>query len=106
MAYTWKDGELITAEKLNNTGNGVLVVNMNKIEDGDTDTFTLDKTWQEIFDACSTRGVVVKYMTASNYFLTSIEQLQGGSGLYSVFLMKEEYTTESPNGYPTNGGSR
>jgi len=118
MAYekqTWTTGEVITEEKLNhiedgiaNAGDGVLVVNMNQTKDGDIDVFTLDKTWQEIFDACSTRGAVVKFMTASDYFLTSVEQLRGGSdyGLYSVILMKEEFTTESPNGYPTNRGSK
>ena len=49
MAYKWKDGEVITAEKLNNTGN-VMVVN-------DNDN-TLDHTWQEIFDVINTGGFV------------------------------------------------
>lgn len=42
MAYTWKDGELITAEKLNNTGGSgeLTVVNANLIEDWDEDTGT------------------------------------------------------------------
>ena len=45
MAYTWKDGELITAEKLNNTGGGgeLIVVNANLIEDWDEDTGSVER---------------------------------------------------------------
>lgn len=48
MAYNWQDGEIITAEKLNQTG-GILVVNA--MYDSELHNTTLDKTWQEIYDA-------------------------------------------------------
>ena len=58
MAYTWTDGELITAEKLNNTGGGVLIVNANYDESTQVDT--LDKTWQEINAAFPNNTVLIK----------------------------------------------
>lgn len=51
MSYNWTTGEKITAPKLNSTGN-VMVVH------ADDATLTLDKTWQEIYDA-SRIGLVV-----------------------------------------------
>ena len=53
MAYTpttWAAGDKVTAEKLNNieqgiVNAGILIVNENQ------ETYTLDKTWQEIADA-------------------------------------------------------
>lgn len=52
--HTWETGETITAEKLNNleqgiTNAGILVVN--GVYDEQANTVTLDKTWQEIFNA-------------------------------------------------------
>lgn len=48
MGYTWTDGELITATKLNNTGgSGVLICN-SSMSNG---VYVLDKTAQEIYDA-------------------------------------------------------
>lgn len=48
MGYTWTDGDLITADRLNNTG-GVLVCNSSYSQD--VGTYVLDKTAQEIYDA-------------------------------------------------------
>ena len=48
MSYTWTDGELITAEKLNNTGaSNILICEASFDGDG----YILDKTTQEIYDA-------------------------------------------------------
>lgn len=50
MAYNWQNGELITAEKLNQTGDELsdtLIVNVT----GSNGTTIFDKTYQEIFDA-------------------------------------------------------
>ena len=50
MAYEWTNGELITAEKLNETGGGALIVNV--LYDPELfGTYTLDKTWNEIYNA-------------------------------------------------------
>ena len=54
MAYTWTDGELITAEKLNETSK-MMVVN----EDANG---KLDKTWQEIYDALEKNTLVLAKM--------------------------------------------
>ena len=59
MAYTWTDGELITAEKLNNTGGGVLVVNATTTTSEGRTVTTLDNTWQEIYDAVMSTGAVI-----------------------------------------------
>ena len=61
MGYTWTDGELITATKLNNTGgSGVLVCNSSY--DQDEGTYVLDKTVQEIYDALlAGTPVYIKY---------------------------------------------
>ena len=58
MAYTWKDGELITAEKLNNTGGGSgLVVNVTTETQGDATIYTMDKTAREII-TCFESGMM------------------------------------------------
>lgn len=51
MAYTWTNGEVITAEKLNQTGDGAyfLVTISQDLEDN----FTMDKTLDEIYTAYS-----------------------------------------------------
>ena len=52
----WSDGDVITAEKLNKLENGmaqtgsVLIVHINE--------GTLDKTWQEIYDAMNIESIV------------------------------------------------
>ena len=57
MAYTWTDGELITAEKLNNTGNGSLVVNVTAEIQDDVTIYTMDKTAREII-TCFESGMM------------------------------------------------
>lgn len=49
MAYTWTDGELITAEKLNNTGGGVLIVT--PTFDSNKEIYVMDKTFGELYNA-------------------------------------------------------
>lgn len=68
MAYTqtvWQDGDLITAEKLNNmeagigSAGGALIINDN---DG-----TLDKTWQEIWDAAEAgKTIILRIVSVSS----------------------------------------
>lgn len=58
MAYTWTDGELITAEKLNQTGGSSgLVVNVATETQGSATIYTMDKTAREIV-ACFESGVL------------------------------------------------
>lgn len=108
MAYTkntWTDGDIVTSEKLNhmedgiaNADGGVMVIN-------DTDN-TLDKTWQEIYDAmaqgilCVVRkdegtleGGIEAYIVTLVYL--SIDE-------YRVGISKDEipYSASSATGYP------
>ena len=62
MAYTWKDGELITAEKLNNTGSGGLTI-VNVVADGSDNAppvvRSIDKTPGEIIAAIEAGNYVI-----------------------------------------------
>lgn len=58
MSYeptNWKDGDLVTSAKLNKMeqgiANGTLVVHLTLSNDGNT--ATMDKTWQQMYDADS-----------------------------------------------------
>lgn len=85
MAYTWKDGELITAEKLNNTGSGGLTI-VNVVADGSDNAppvvRSIDKTPGEIIAAIEAGNyviarVVINYPDASYpdlYFLNPPKQ--------------------------------
>ena len=64
MAYTkqtWNNGDIITADKLNHIEDGIanagglFVVHANEI-DGN---LTMDKTWQEIYDALASDALVI-----------------------------------------------
>lgn len=50
MAYTWADGELITAEKLNNTGNEVLIVKFT-VDESTFGNFLYDTPYATILNA-------------------------------------------------------
>lgn len=65
MGYTWTDGELITATKLNNTGgSGVLICNSSY--DDNAGVYVLDKTVQEIYDALlAGTPVYIKFLYGS-----------------------------------------
>lgn len=52
MSYTWTNGELITAEKLNQTG-GKLTINVTRGTGDYAYHFIMDKTGEEIYTAFS-----------------------------------------------------
>ena len=56
MAYTWTNGEFITADKLNATGDGFIVVHISEDEEHN---FVVDKTYAEIAEAFETPGVAI-----------------------------------------------
>lgn len=109
MSYTkttWANGDVITAEKLNNLENGVvgafpLVVEVTI----NGYTATLGNTWQEIHDALAL-GVPC--------FSHSVNEGSSAAGLSLItsayydneYYMVEDgfgsYTTDSANGYPVN----
>jgi len=66
MAYNktnWKTGDVISAEKLNNIEDGIAgasgMLVVNSTTDENTLITSLDKTWQEIYDAMLTGGAIV-----------------------------------------------
>lgn len=106
MSYTkqtWATGDTITAEKLNHMeggiagAGGVLVVGLQ--EDGQT----LNKTWQEIFDAMSAGSIaVVKTIEDENsitYYQVNTAFLEQGQ--YTILAgANSEYVASSADGYP------
>lgn len=107
MAYvkqTWQTGDTVTSAKLNHMEDGIaaaggaaLVVNC------DSETNTLDKTWQEIHDAFIANGVVV----ADGNFRVSVSVVLTAHGQYLVgtsnsrLYPERSYLATSANGYPS-----
>ena len=106
MSYTkreWATGNVVGAVDLNRMeqgiedSRGVLVVN--SVYDSNTETYTLDKTWQEIYDAFP---FVIEYY--------NVHETNGKMNIFSVRIEDnvyvvggfEDYRTSSANGYPTN----
>ena len=85
------------------SGGGVLVVTV------DNQTWTLDKTWQEIYDAASTSAVVLVYEQneAKGQATLATVQAEGFGAYYVAYFMdngqRASYYTTSANGYPTYG---
>lgn len=71
MAYTWTNGELITAEKLNNTGGGydvVIKTTATTLSGVNTSNTVLEKgSWADIVDICRSGRVPSVYMYGYNY---------------------------------------
>lgn len=113
MAYTkntWKTGDIVSSQKLNHMEGGiagayeVMVIN-------DTDG-TLDKTWQEIYDAmvagtfCVVKKVEQKIGNtyARNYPVVEAvnNEMDGTYNVSTTFNNQSgvKYTTTSATGYP------
>ena len=108
MAYepkAWECGDVITAEDLNHLEQGVanagggsapLVVNVEwTTDEHNNDVGTLDKTWQEIFDAYPNAYLMddgIKYI---------IITVGSEGGQYGVESRVDMFTANDPNGYPT-----
>lgn len=99
MAYTWTNGEVITAEKLNNTC-GILIVHANG--DDTTQTETLDKTWQQICDAPV--AFLVRDFELGIDKSVALLNAVGVDSNDKYFVSSNDfhnaYMAESPNGYP------
>lgn len=67
MSYNWQNGQIITAEKLNNNCK-IQFVNIS--EDTENQTFYLDKNWQQIKNIYDAGGIVyVKFIEEdANFF--------------------------------------
>ena len=121
MAYekqTWTTGDVITQEKLNHMedgiadadGGGVLVVNATTTTSEGRTATTLDKTWQEIYDASLTCSVIVRTMVQSETGfsgwsfapLEAVVQNPSSSPAYmvGVYGNEEPFVANSPSDYP------
>ena len=115
MSYekqTWTTGDTITAEKLNHMedgieNNGTLVVNAVESDD----IITLDKTWQEIYDAFPNvyilETIVEDNMSGTakeNIAAVSFGEEQGET--FYIVASSHQYIANSPNDYPSNDGGK
>ena len=82
------------------SGGGVLVVNLVMNQDGNN---TLDKTWQEIFDA---DYAIIRYKDATSEYYNLVMNCNVYDGVYYVIslsdsvLHEEVYVASSASGYP------
>lgn len=110
MSYekqTWQTGDVITANKMNHMEDGIasnesssntLVVTV--IDDSEQERSVLDKTWQEIYDAFSTRNVVLvqeglKRSLMQIYMAT-------GSSYVAEFYNDFIFYADTANDYPSS----
>ena len=110
MSYTkqtWATGDVITTDKMNHMEDGIasnesssntLVVTV--IDDSEQERSVLDKTWQEIYDAFSTRNVVLvqeglKRSLMQIYMVT-------GSSYVAEFYNDFIFYADTANDYPSS----
>lgn len=107
MSYeknTWAKGDVITANKLNHMEDGIAdggVLIVNAIHDEQTETTTLDKTWQQIYDA--TYPMLIQTDPTNldaNKAFRYPEEVFVEDSVYKVAVGLIIYTTDSPDGYP------
>lgn len=119
MAYekqSWKTGDVVTSAKLNHMedgiGNagGVVTIGVSHIEDN----FTLDKTWQEIYDTlregvlCITQDDGLDGTSVASIGLITSAGItpDGHYYVYAIYsgaagITSMEYTADAPDGYPS-----
>lgn len=105
----WKSGDVVTSAKLNKLEQAVagcsLVVHTTTEGDDDTGyVTTMDKTWQEIFDAFSTGASVVVVIGETEAYNVTLASIEDGE----VYVVKanKSYITDSASGYPAIEGGR
>ena len=95
MAYTWTNGELITAAKLNQTGGGGGIFYV-----GENDSI-LDKTWAEIYAAMDNNIVIIKSSAVDNISLNYIASAYtDGEAYYITDFWGTVYIATTENDYP------
>lgn len=106
MSYTpteWHGGDVLSAEAMNkiengiaNAGSGALEVRIETSQDGNTTT--LDKTWQEIYDAFPNVYIYIEddAFTGKNLILSVGYENE----TYSINIDGSTFVTDSSDGYP------
>lgn len=111
MSYTkttWSDGDVITVEKLNNIESGVENANSSgSILVAHRASDTLDKTWQEIYDAISAMIPIYCFQEIEDdygftYIVDQITSVSYSSenNKYYVEGYQSNYIASSPSDYP------
>jgi len=110
MSYTptnWKSGDVVTSTKLNkleqgvaNAGGGSVLVATLNVGEG-----TLDKTWEEIYEAFGTTGAVIARpqgapAPASLESISEIGYAPKSRTYYLTTAGGSEYATTTADGYP------
>lgn len=116
---TWKNGDVITEDKLNHMEDGIAnaggaLIVKEKSYDESTGRAILDKTWKEIKSAMD-RGTIVLYRSETSgasvnamYSIFTNYNVSAEEDSYKLsvydFSMKQSvlYTTDSENGYPAH----
>lgn len=101
MSYTkreWATGNVVGAVDLNRIENGIEdsrgILVVNAVYDSENDSYTLDKTWQEIYDAFP---FVIEYQNALG--------MEGKSNIISVGTNSSDYIVETGLSFITNSAS-
>ena len=110
MSYTkttWSDGDVITAEKLNNIESGVenagiFIVNANE--------GVLNKTWQEIYNALNNNIpaylIIKDDINDVGFYLITQVHFDNTTSKYYVNSDFSQYTADSASDYPNTGNDR
>lgn len=117
MSYektTWQNGDVITAEKLNNLENGVeaaeggtaapiMVIELLDTPGG----FRFNKTFKEVFQHVQSGGLAYVYRSGFNYMYAGIVvQVNNNNNYYGVAITQNNqipsgYTCTSEDDYPS-----
>ena len=110
----WKTGDVVTSAKLNKLEQGVansgVVVHITITQEGNTITYTLDKTYRQIKDALESGVLPIILEDGGNglyrvsgvtYFGFNASQNVYGVGVNSGVLTDAPLTTSTEDGYPT-----
>lgn len=113
MAYTkntWRTGDIVSSQKLNHMEDGIansenvfIVGGVSLDENGDP-IGTLDKTWQEIYNALQSKVCIVVYVSDNEIMQFRIEgsMYDYSANAYKVSAGQAIFTTASRDGYPSS----
>ena len=115
MAYTkntWQTGDIVSSAKLNHMEDGiansenVFIVGGVSVDGNGDPNGTLDKTWQEIYDALQSKVVIAVYVSDNEIMQFGIEGClyDDGDNAYKVPVGQAIFTTASRDGYPSLSG--
>ena len=103
MSYTkqtWTRGDIITAEKLNHMEDGIASGGVFIIEETVSDnTHTLNKTWNEIYNAVASGKIC--YLSFLNGFFSLAYITNLISFVVGFTGLSETYETSTADGYPS-----